>query len=40
MHDVVAESFEPMLIGGRIGLIGGAVTGLTALAVHVVRRRR
>jgi hypothetical protein len=40
MHDVVAESFEPMLVGGRIGLIGGAVTGLGALALHVVRRRR
>ena len=37
---VVAESFEPVLLGGRLGLAGAAVTGLGLLALRLARRRR
>jgi hypothetical protein len=37
---VVAQSFEPVLAGGRLGLAGAAVTGLGFLAMRLLRRRR
>ncbi|HTD77406.1 MAG TPA: hypothetical protein VK898_07210 [Chloroflexota bacterium] len=37
---VVAQSFEPVLVGGRLGLAGAAVTGLVLLALRAARRRR
>ena len=37
---VVAQSFEPVLVGGRLGLAGAAVTGLGFVAMRLVRRRR
>jgi hypothetical protein len=37
---VVAQSLEPVLVGGRLGLAGAAVTGLVFLALRAARRRR
>ena len=37
---VVAQSFEPVLVGGRLGLAGAALTGLGFLAMRLLRRRR
>jgi hypothetical protein len=40
VNSVVAASFEPVLVGGRLGLAGAAVTALGVLAMHLARRRR
>jgi hypothetical protein len=40
VDDVLLTSLEPALNGGRIGLLGGALSGLAALGIHLFRRRR
>jgi hypothetical protein len=40
VNGVVAQSFEPVLVGGRLGLAAASVTGLAFLAMRLVRRRR
>jgi hypothetical protein len=38
VDDVLMSSFEPMLAGGRIGLIGGALGTAAWLALKLLRR--
>ena len=40
VNDVVAASFEPMLLGGRIGLAAAGLAGAAAVALHFMRRKR
>jgi hypothetical protein len=40
VNTVLAESFEPMFVGGRIGLLGAGLASLGALGIHLMRRKR
>jgi hypothetical protein len=37
-RDTVAESFEPMLNGARLGLVGSVLGGFALLGLRLVRR--
>jgi hypothetical protein len=34
---VLGASFEPVLAGGRLALLGALATGLCALVIHLLR---
>jgi hypothetical protein len=38
VDDVLASSFEPLLAGGRLGLLAAGSAGLAALLVRLLRR--
>jgi hypothetical protein len=40
VDDVLAESFEPMLAGGKIGLLGGGLSTVAWLALKLLRGRK
>jgi len=40
VDDVLMSSFEPMLAGGKIGLLGGAASTLGWLALKLLRGRK
>jgi hypothetical protein len=40
VNGIVAQSMEPLLVGGRVGLIGAIAAGVLFLAVQRIRPRR